>query len=67
MVDPLVDPRLDELLWLGDRCGRVSALLGKIKPYLAGNTDQQALFQIEYALRQRFWTLAHTIAGELPR
>ena len=61
------DPRLDELLRLGERITRMSALYKKISPIYAGHGDQRALFEITYALRQRFWTLARQLAGELPQ
>jgi hypothetical protein len=66
MADPLND-RLDELLRLGDRITRIYALSKKVSPIQTGDEDQLALHRIGWALRSKFWTLARTIAAELPK
>jgi hypothetical protein len=63
--DPLADPRVDELLALGNRIARISSLFKKVRH--ADHHDKQALYLVQQALRQRFWQLAHTIASELPQ
>jgi hypothetical protein len=61
------DPRLDELLALGERCVRISALQEKIKPCWAGDDDQRALHRIGRVLREEFWRLSRSIAEGVPK
>jgi hypothetical protein len=69
MADPLNDPRLDELLRLGDRIDRIYALSKKVSPIhpIDDVDDRLSLHRIGWALRSKFWTLARNIAAELPQ